>query len=434
LVGDEHLFVFNRPRVAARVGEVIGTLAHRGTCLVTGERDQPIELCHLVIKNLYDASKDPNVVSFNKPAFNSFGKEQCANAPVSQAASLAYAKALNHLMARDSRQKLHVGDATVVFWSKKESQFDSEMPLFFDEPPKDDPDKNTPAVKAVYASIWNGAYAVPDDDTPFYVLGLSPNSARITVRFWHAATIKEIGKRFKQHVDDLTITHRDDTNPALPIRRLLHSIAALGKSENIPPNLAGDTMRAILEGLPYPQTLLQGCIQRMKADQAKKDKKTGKSVPNVTYERAALIKAIINRKTSFPNSNNKEELKVSLDTSNTSIGYRLGRLFATLEKIQGEAHPGINATIRDRFYGAASSSPITVFSRLISLNTHHIAKLDKAGRKTFFKNLLGEIIDGVDGKIAFPAHLDLEQQGRFAIGYYHQTQNLFMKKTEPKAE
>jgi CRISPR-associated protein Csd1 len=172
-------------------------------------------------------------------------------------------------------------------------------------------------------------------------------------------------------------------------------------------------MRAILEGLPYPTTLLQSVIRRIKAEH------------EITHIRAALIKACINRDCRFKKKTKQEELTVSLDPTNMNIGYRLGRLFAVLEKIQEEANPGINATIRDRYYAAASCSPVTVFSRLMVLKNHHLAKLDNPGRKINLEKVIGEIIGGIQ---EFPAHLNLEDQGRFAIGYYHQKQDFYTRK------
>jgi CRISPR-associated protein Csd1 len=200
-----------------------------------------------------------------------------------------------------------------------------------------------------------------------------------------------------------------------------------GKAENIPPNLGGDTMRAILTGLPYPETLLAAAVRRIRSER------------EVTYPRAALIKACLNQTNRNPtnlrsgtdNSTQQEDLQVSLDLTNTNIGYRLGRLFAVLEKVQEEANPGLNATIRDRFYGAASSTPVSVFSTLLKLSKHHLAKIETRGRAVNLEKLLQEITDAIDGCLGFPPHLMLADQGRFAIGYYHQKQAFYAKKPEP---
>lgn len=114
-----------------------------------------------------------------------------------------------------------------------------------------------------------------------------------------------------------------------------------------------------------------------------------------------------------------------LDLSNANPAYRLGRLFAALEKIQEEASPGLNATIRDRYYGAASSTPVSVFTTLLRLKNHHIGKLSP-GRATQMEKLLGEILGEVSD---FPRQLALPDQGRFALGYYHQRQAFFTKST-----
>lgn len=389
-------------------------LAH---CLITGEYGEVVR-----IHGRTPINKDTkSLVAFQKNSgYDSFGKEQCYNAPVCKSSEFAYVTGLNTLL-KSKGQRIRVGDSTTVFWSANDTSFERDAFFFFSEPFIDNPDQNTEAVKAVYAAIWNGTYVVPDDNARFYVLGLSPNSARIAVRFWHVGTVKEIGGYFQKHINDLSIEHGDFINPALPVRRLLRSIAILEDDDNIPPNLAGETVRSILTGLPYPQTLLQGAVRRIRAEH------------EITYPRAALIKACINRSTRYQNPNTKEELKVSLDHQNTNIGYRLGRLFATLERIQvrkftqkGGKEP--NSTIRDKYYGSASGTPVTVFGTLIRLSKHHLASLENVGERVNFEKLLGEIIDGVDAKISFPPHLDLENQGRFAIGYYHQMQDFYTKK------
>jgi len=384
-----------------------------GRCLISGEQDE-IERLHTSIKGVWGAqSSGANIVSFNLDAFNSFGKAQGNNAPVGKQVSFAYTTALNHLLGKDSTQRMQVGDASTVFWAEKPSALESGIVDCFGEPKKDAPD-SVNAVHELYKSMVNGRYHGSDRDTRFYVLGLAPNAARIAVRFWHVGTVAEMAERIVQHFDDLQIVHGPKEPEYFSLFRLLVSTASLGKADNIPPNLAGDVMRSIIEGLPYPQTLLGAAIRRIKAEQ------------HVNYQRAALIKACINRSTRYTNSQIKEELKVSLDEQNTNIGYRLGRLFAVLEKAQEEANPGINATIRDRYYGSASSSPVTVFSTLMKLSKHHIAKLGK-GRAVNLERLIGEILGEVQD---FPSHLAIADQGRFAIGYYHQRQSFFKKSEE----
>ncbi len=414
LAGDPRI-VLDRPAIRQAVQKAND---NKGTtqaiCLITGESCE-IERLHAAIKGVYGAQPTGgNIVSFNLDAFRSFGKDQGANAPVGRVAAFAYTTALNHLLGRDSKQRILVGDATTVFWAEKETEFEQQVADFFSEPPKDDPDRSVRAVESLFNSVRSGAFSVDAGNARFYVLGLAPNASRIAIRFWIVDTVAGMATKICRHFEDLQIVHGPKDRDYLSLFRLLVSIAVLGKSENIPPNLAGDTMRAILEGRPYPQTLLQAAVRRIKAER------------EITYARAALIKASLNRSVRFGHPQ-KEELTMSLDIQNTNIGYRLGRLFATLEKIQQEANPGINATIRDKFYGAASSTPVTVFGNLTRLKNHHLAKLENPGRRVNFERLIGEIMSGIAD---FPPHLKLEDQGRFAIGYYHQMQDFFTKKSE----
>lgn len=383
-----------------------------GICLISGE-DEPIERLHPAIKGVWGGQPTGgNIVSFNLSAFNSFGKSQGANSPVGKRAAFAYTTALNHLLSRESRQRLQVGDASTVFWAEKDNSIEDAFADFFAEPPKDDPDRLSKAVESLYKSPQTGALSFDHDGTKFYVLGLAPNAARISVRFWEVKTVGELAGHIRQYFNDLKIVHAPHEKPYLSLFRLLVSTATQGKADNIPPNLAGDFMKSILAGTPYPQTVLQATIRRVRAER------------EINYPRAALIKAWLNRQMRFSALDNEKELDVSLDASNTNTGYRLGRLFAVLEKIQEEANPGINATIRDRYYGAASSTPVAVFHTLMRLKNHHLAKLENRGRTVNLERLIGEIMDGLDD---FPPVLSLPDQGRFTIGYYHQRQAFFAK-------
>lgn len=381
-------------------------------CLVSGTKDIPTRL-HAAIKGVWGAqSSGANIVSFNLDAFNSFGKAQGYNAPIGRKAEFAYTTALNTLLAKGSRQRIQVGDASTVFWAERKHALEDWFIDIFGEPAKGDSEQDSAAIKALFKSPETGTKPVLDNNIKFYVLGLAPNASRIAIRFWYAGTVAEVEENIRQHFKDIAIDHAPHQPDYLSLFRLLVSTALQGKSDNIQPNLAGDFMRAILAGTPYPDTLLSSAIRRIKAER------------EVTYPRTSLIKAILVRKARYKKE--KEDTGMSLDTGNINPGYRLGRLFAVLERAQEAANPGINATIRDRFYGAASSTPVTVFSHLMKLKNYHIAKLDNKGQAVNLEKQIGEIMSGL---VDFPAHLSLPDQGRFAIGYYHQRQDFFTKKS-----
>jgi len=355
--------------------------------------------------------------------FDSYGKEQSFNAPVSKSATFAYSTALNFLLAKESKQKLLIGDATAVFWAEKKHQLEDVFADIFGEPAKDDQTQDIKTLVAALRAPQIGAKPELDLQTKFYVLGLAPNAARIAVRFWYQDTVQQVLDHIERHFEDCAIVHGPNQPDTLSLFKILVSTAVQSEAKNIQPNLSGDMMRSILNGTPYPKSLLSAAINRIKAEQSKKDQ-NGKSIQNVSYTRASLIKAILIRETRYYHSNQKE-VGMSLDITNNNTGYRLGRLFAVLERAQEEANPGLNATIRDRFYGAASSTPVAVFALLMKLKNHHIAKLDNRGRAINFEKLIGEIMSGID---EFSAHLSLSDQGRFAVGYYHQRQDFFTTK------
>lgn len=406
-----------------KLSEIDGEAGLRGNCLITGATDTPIAANETVIKGVWNAQPaGANIISFNKRAFESYGKRDRngENAPVSVRASFAYTTALNFLLSTSS-QRIQVGDASTVFWADRDSEFESGIPNIFGEPPKDDPDQGARAVQALLSAIQTGKLGGQDKVNRFHVLGLAPNAARISIRFYHCLPLYELGERILQHFRDLEIV-RGPHDPQYPsLFRLLAAVAVQNKADNIPPNLGGAIVDAVFTGadVPYPSLWLNATVGRCRAEQ------------NVNYLRAAAIKACLNRQircsSVIPiNQPPEKEFLPMLDLTNPSPAYRMGRLFAALEKIQEEASPGLNATIRDRYYGAASSTPVAVFTTLLRLKNSHLKKL-AVGRGLWFEKLLGEILDTVAD---FPKHLPLPDQGRFALGYYHQRQDFFNKRLD----
>ncbi len=382
------------------------------TCLIKG-KPAPIARLHPAIKGVQGAqSTGAGIVSFNLDAFLSYEKSQNFNAPIGEDTAFAYTTALNYLLRFESRQKIRIGDATTVFWTERESPIEGFMGMILD--PRDD-SGDLADVRLFLEAVRDGKQppGIDDPDISFYILGLSPNASRLSVRFWHVSTVGEISNRIGQHFRDLAIV-RSEKEPEFPgIWWLLKETAVQRKTNNIPPLLGGALMRAIITGSAYPQSLLSILIGRIRADQT------------INYMRAAMIKACLNRKSRIHQK--KEEVSMALDKESPNVAYRLGRLFAVLEKAQRDAIPGANTTIKDRYYGSASATPSVVFPQLLRLAQHHLQKAEYGFRTD---KMIEEIMGGIE---KFPAHLSLDDQGMFAIGYYHQRQ-AFYTKTEKQKE
>ena len=439
LHGDVNL-VCQRPAVIQAALNVPTSDDERlAMCLVSGEQ-APVQRLHTAIKGVWGAqTAGANIVSFNARAFESYGKteRQGENAPVSKAVAFAYTTALNHLLRKDSPQRIQVGDASTVFWTDKASDLEAVVPDIFGET-KDDPDAGTRAVQALLSAVHkeHGA-STQDDSNCFHILGLAPNAARISIRFYYCLRLPELGKRIEQHFKDLEMvrgSHGHD--PQYPsLFRLLTAVAVQNKADNIPPNLGGSIVDAIFAGedAPYPPLWLNAAVGRCRAEQAKKTQQ-GTQAQNVPYARAAVIKACLNRQIrranlSAPEHLFEKEFLPMLDRTNTNPGYLLGRLFAVLERIQESAAGGggkLNSTIRDKYYGAMASSPGIVFPTLDKLKVAHLKKLPWS-QKEWFDKLVGEIVSDIPD---IPRQLSLPDQGRFALGYYHQRQDFFAKKTD----
>ena len=403
-------------------------------CLVTGDI---VEIARLHPKIYRVCSKPTALAAANSKeaqAYSSYGKDQGFIFPVGKPAAFAYTTALNHLLRKDSPQRIQVGDASTVFWAERDSDFETAAADIFGDPPKDDPDSGTRAVHALLEAVHSGKLAGPEGDTRFYVLGLAPNAARISIRFYHCLPLRDLGERIVQHFEDLSLA-RGPYDPQYPsLKRLLQTVCLatssqpFGDIDRLPPNLGGAIVDAIFESenTPYPALWLNAAVGRCRAEQAKKTQQ-GTQAHNVPYARAAVIKACLNRQIrranlSAPDHSNEKEFLPMLDRTNTNPGYLLGRLFAVLERIQEYAAGGggkLNSTIRDKYYGAMASSPGIVFPTLDKLKVAHLKKLPW-GQKEWFEKLIGEILGDLPD---IPRQLSLPDQGRFALGYYHQRQD-----------
>ena len=379
-------------------------------CLVSSEKGYVARL-HSTIKLTKDTGP---IVSFQKGmGYDSYGKEQAYNAPISEEAEFAYTTALNSMLQKGSRNKSILGSRTFVFWASNnnEASKETEESLFdllgFSEEANDDPNAKIMKVREVFESINTGILKTGLDDK-FYILGLAPNSARIAVVYWSEITLKDFAEKILRHFSDMEIHDtRKDKKPYMGIREIISSVTLGGKMSDATPNLPEAVVKSIFQGLPYPQTLYSACIRRIRAEQ------------KLTITRAAIIKAYLNRQ-----SNNNKKIDIMLDTDNNNQGYLCGGLFAVLDKIQEDANN--ISSIRERYMNAASATPSAVFATILNLSVHHSEKLDE-GRRIYFEKLKQEILDKVSAD-GFPTHLDLQDQGRFFVGYYHQRQDFFTSK------
>ncbi|HMP72516.1 MAG TPA: type I-C CRISPR-associated protein Cas8c/Csd1 [Kiritimatiellia bacterium] len=422
LEGDTMRFLHDRPALrSAWINHFSSLDAPEGMCSLTGKTTR-IARTHPDIKGVDGAqSKGAAIVSFNLASFESYGKEQNFNAPIGIEAASGYTTALNYLLRRDDNpQRRRLGDTTTVFWTKEKSPVESLFGYVLD--PREDKGDD-PSVAAFLSAVSKGK--VPPDIDPnveFYILGLSPNAARIAVRFWHMDTVGAVLQHIGQFYEQTAIVHAPWEPEILTVRQMLRDTAVLKKDDNIPHGLSGAMMRSFLSGARFPESLLPIVLERIRSEQSAKDGK-GRAAPNVTYARASMIRGVLTR-------NYNQEATMSLNPENRDVGYVLGRLFAALEKVQQEALGKPNAGIRDRYYGSASATPRVVFPVLLRLAGHYVAKAEY-GKSLDRK--LAEIIDLLDGGDAgFPARLTLPQQGAFALGYYHQRQAQYP--SNPKLE
>ena len=391
----------------------------RGLCMVTGVQGELVDTTTATM--IQGSQATAKLVAFQvNSGYDSYGKEKCGNAPISHEAEFAYTTALNTMLRRDSRNKFTVGNRTFVFWasSNDKAAEQAEESLFdllgYSEEKKDNPNAKIEQVRKVFTAIYSGSLSTSLEDR-VYILGLAPNSARIAVVYWSETPLRDFAGKILRHFDDMEIIDtRKDRKPYMGIKDILSAVTLGGKQSEATPNLPESIIKSIFLGTPYPYTLLSACIRRIRAESG------DGNAARIT--RIAIIKAFLNRQ----NVNDKR-MEIMLDKRNTNQGYLCGRLFAVLDRIQEDAN-GISS-IRERYMNAASSTPSSVFATILNLSSHHLENLSNEGKKVFYEKLKQEIIDKISSD-GFPAHLDLQDQGRFFVGYYHQRQDFFNKKEE----
>ncbi|UYM14907.1 type I-C CRISPR-associated protein Cas8c/Csd1 [Endozoicomonas euniceicola] len=382
-------------------------------CLVTGDITTPV-LLHPAIKKLPGAqSSGANIVSFNLPAFTSWSKKQGHNAPTSQHAAFEYTTALNYLLQPDNEHSIQVGNRTFLFWSETAKSLQSVFKSFFVE----STDSETNAVDEAYDIAFQSQDCCAEDR--FNVLGLAPNNARISVCLWHRIRPDELLNNLSIWFEDLAMKGLEKFGRS-SLERLLRCTCLQFKTKYLSDKLTVNVLESMLKGSRLPHSLMVAVLNRIRADEGK-----------VSYTRASLLKAFINRKYRHEGKNNMQ-LTTALDEENNQTGYVLGRLFSVFERLQEEAHrSNLSTTISSRYFGGASIRPQSVFNTLFKLHIHHLRKLQNPGRVVNFRQMIGDLMQKI-GNI--PSHLSSEQQCLFAVGYYHQRQAFYSSNKEPEID
>lgn len=426
---------FVHRQVAPREADPQQGTADIAMCLVSGDMGPTARLHEPKIKGVSGAqTAGALLVSFNATAFTSYGKEQSFNAPVGASTVFKYANALNHLLNLPDR-RIRLGDATVVYWADHKTRLEDAFAHLFsgaaaEEPTTKEDQERVREARLLLSQMREGtqnASIEPDEiDTHFYILGLSPNASRLSVRIWVEAKAAEMERRLGEHVQDFDLKGGRDDLP-LPVWRI---VAATGRAEKDPkgrlksydtdsvsPQLTGDLARSILTGAPYPQSLLATMVRRIRSD------------GDVGFARVSAIKACLVRNSRLRGA--PLEVPMELDPNHADIAYRCGRLFALLEKAQTDSAGGdLNSTIKDRYFSSASATPGIVFPRLFRLNGHHLNKLP-IGAKIYYERMMGGIMTA---PFDFPKLLSLADQGKFIIGYFQQRQELYTSRKDKQSE
>jgi len=420
-----------------------GAAAEISQCLVSG-KNEPIAKTHQKIKGVVDAQPaGASLVSFNNDAFCSYGKNdetRYYNASISESAMFKYTTALNYLLDRESKNRLRIGDTTTVFWAETNKKTCENLVHSFIDP-IDEPEETAgkesngettrqdhgtrQLVSDILQKVRSGKYleekdlGVDPEKTNFYILGLAPNNARLAVRYWYQDNFGNFITRVARHHLDMEIIRDDNGPPFISVYRLLKETIPKSSSDKASsPLLGGLLMRSILDETPYPVPMYNAILNRVKVERS------------INYARAGFIKACLIRMARTRGKKEEDMITVSLNEESQNVPYRLGRLFAVLEKAQSDSNKDLKSTINSKYFSSASTTPAVVFPVLLKLAQHHITKSDWGFKSDQW---IQDVISGID---EFPVYMNLEDQGRFMIGYYHQRKAFYKKKdsNEEKVE
>ncbi|WP_347718844.1 type I-C CRISPR-associated protein Cas8c/Csd1 [uncultured Alloprevotella sp.] len=388
-------------------------------CLITGNHGKAVDVTTATM--IAGSQATAKLVAFQvNSGYDSYGKQKGFNAPISQKAEFAYTTALNHILSANSRNKFLVGNRTYLFWGSSNSNGnqETESSIFamfgFNDSEEEDPNARIYQIRKVFEGIYSGSIKTDLNDR-FYIAGLAPNAARIAIVYWAELPLKEFAHTILRHFEDMDIVDtRKEKKPYMGLKSILATVTLGGKSSEATPNLPDAVIKSIFQGLPYPDTLYHSCLRRIRAEQS------------VSITRAAILKAYLNRK-----NTNQKPIQIMLDKENTNQGYLCGRLFAVIDKLQNDANH--IHSIRERYMNAASSTPATVFATILNLSAIHANNLNNEGSRIFYDKLKQEIISKINAD-GFPSHLDLQDQGRFFVGYYQQMQSFFLTETKQTEE
>lgn len=415
------LKIIAEKRELLQLDEAEEMIGEKDICLITGDRGVAVDTTTATM--IPGSQATAKLVAFQvNSGYDSYGKKKCGNAPISKKAEFAYTTSLNAMLQKGSHNKFSVGNRTFVFWASSDNKASeqTEESLFdllgYTEEEVDDPNAKIEQVRKVFTAIYSGSLKTSLEDR-FYILGLAPNSARIAVVYWSECSLKEFAEKILRHFDDMKIIDtRKERKPYMGIKSMLAAVTLNGKQSEATPNLPEAVVKSIFQGTLYPFTLFSACIRRIRAESGNKDNNA------IRIARMAIIKAYLNR----INDNNKK-IDTMLDKSNTNQGYLCGRLFAVLENLQYAANK--QDSIRSGYMNAASSTPSAVYPTILKLSNSHYSKLakDKKGLAMYFDNQKKEIMTQISD---FPDTLDLSDQGRFFLGYYHQKNHEENKETE----